>query len=515
MKKMQRALVLLLSALMLLSLFGCAAQESTQPSQTAQGETAAVRDDIVYVLSGDVNSFDPCGSGYMNDIQVMRQIYDTLIRIHDDTGEVEPRIAESWETSEDGKDWTFHIRKGIKFHNGNELTAKDVAFSYNRALGSVIGGLVSTIESAEVVDDYTCVIHLKAPYAAALRVFDCRVRITPDGMEDGYETNPIGCGPYKFVSYTSGDSVVLEAFDDYYGGVPEIKHVTFKIITDKSTAIAALEAGEVDVVAEPALDQKDIVESNPQLVWATGTSAREEFVVLNVNRAPTDDLNVRRAIQYGIDYDAVNYGTTDGTGVVLNTVFPESLVASPEKEYTKPYSYDLEKAQEYLNTYKAEHNVDTVPIEMQVNNSSDMSKAWGTIVADCLRKVGFDVNFNVEDRSVFNSRMLAVDYEMLTSGTNLPIGDSDNLWQLMCSESASGYTGYKNEEMDELLNYARTTTDGEEARREAYKRVMEINDEVGLFIPLIQTPNNVAYNKDLQGFVPHGMNWYWMEDFHW
>lgn len=174
------------------------------------------------------------------------------VNIHIGVGETLGLVGESWDQNSDTS-YTFHIRRGVKFHDGSEVKAEDVKFSLDRAINSAaVSYIVDFIDKVDVVDDYTVNVELKAPYAPALRNLSVPfAAIVPKAVveadEEAFKLHPIGTGPYKFVEWKQGDSVTLERFDDYYAGPAETQKLVMKVIPEASQRTIALETGEVDL----------------------------------------------------------------------------------------------------------------------------------------------------------------------------------------------------------------------------------------------------------------------------
>ena len=221
---MKRTVALcLLLALCAFTLWGC-------------GQEAEVDGERVlnYCLDGDINSADPNFRTLTAEHNLYRQIYEPLYFVNHDTGEMEPRLAENYTISEDGLVYTFEIKEGVKFHDGTEVKAEDVAFTVEQAAASTyIGTTVANFESAAAIGDYTVEIKLTAPYASFLENV-VQLYILPKAYyesvgSEGFAEKPIGCGAYKMVDRVVGSSITLEAFEDYYRGVAPIKQVVMRI----------------------------------------------------------------------------------------------------------------------------------------------------------------------------------------------------------------------------------------------------------------------------------------------
>lgn len=456
----------------------------------------SVRTDVNYGLSSDIASLDPVYTTDQISTILYRQLYDTLI-VKGSDGEWAPKLAESWSLSDDEMTYTFHLRKDVTMHDGSNMTSADVVYSVNRAIESAAtGASMTNMKECVAVDDYTVEIHMTSPFAGVMEILSTYGRVSSANTTD-YETDPIGCGPYKFVSRNSGDNIELVAFDKYYLGEATIKDLTFKIITDPTTQIAALQKGEIDFLTHCSLSAKATVEGDSNLVWQETLFRGNNWLSFCQNKPPFDNILARKAAQYAIDKDAVLVGGSEGLGATMKTVFPSSVPCSPEDDYTPPYSYDVEKAKDYLEQYKKEAGVDTVKISILAPDTP-MYLYPAMTVEGMLREVGFDVTTEQIDRSTYWSSVYAGSYQLAVTGTSWPVNDCDGNYLYFYSTSGQHYFMAFNEELDKLLDEGRSSSDPE-ARKAAYTRVQEIIDNEAICVPLLQPANAVAYNANLKG----------------
>ena len=225
---MKKATAFLAAAVMMASLAG-----------GALSVQAAAKTDLTIAVDADVDTLHSTDYSTTVEHDILSQIYDTLMYMNPDgSHDPEPRIAESYEISDDGLDYTFHLRNDVTFHNGTPLTAKDVKFSLELCKDSEYqGSMVTGLDSVETPDDYTVVCHLSNPYSPFM-LGVCQVNIASkdyyDSSADDFANNPVGSGPYKYTGRSKGSNVTLEAYDGYYRGEAPIKEVTFEVIPDQS-----------------------------------------------------------------------------------------------------------------------------------------------------------------------------------------------------------------------------------------------------------------------------------------
>ena len=487
-------LALLMACFLLLSLVAC----GNNQGNSGDGESNANegRTDVNYGLSSDIASLDPVYTTDQISTILYRQLYDTLI-VEGEDGSYEPRLAESWEESDDGMVYTFHLRNDVVMHDGSNMTAEDVAYSVNRAIESAAtGASMTNMDECVATDTYTVELHMTTPFPGVMEILSVYGRVSSADTTD-YESAPIGTGPYKFVSRNSGDSIVLAAHEDYYLGEAAIKDLNFKIITDPTTQIAALQMGEIDFLTHCSLSAKATIEGDSSLVWHETLFRGNNWLSFNQSVAPFDNILARKAAQYAIDKDAVLVGGSEGLGVTMKTVFPSSLPCSPEDTYEQPYSYDVEKAKEYLEQYKAEAGVDTVDITILAPDTA-MYLYPANTVEGMLREVGFNVTVAQIDRATSWSSVYAGEYQLAVTGTSWPVRDCDGNYLYFYSTAGQNYFMIDNADIDKYLDLGRSTSD-ENERRDAYTHVQEVIDEEAICVPLLQPAIAVAYSADLKG----------------
>lgn len=508
-----------------LSLFACTQDGGSQPAASTGGTPASTggastggtgdaRTDLVYCIGGDIQSFDPTFSTNTTTKIVYRQMYDTLI-MKDAGGEWTGMIAESWEEAEDGMSWTFNIRDDVYCHDGEKLTAEDCAYSINMNIESTaVGPMMVNMKDAEAIDETTMRLNMIEPYSAVLDVLFKEAQIFSKNNTD-FDNNPIGTGPYQYVSRSSGENIVLKAFDKYYRGEAAIKDLTVKIITDTNTQIAALQKGEVDFVSGCALIAKDSVESDANLVWNEYASRATNYITMCELAAPFDNVLARQAVQYCIDKEAMLVGGNEGRGAVLNTLFPATLTASPEAGYVPEYSYDLEKAKSLLEQYKAETGAASVPVTVIISESAAYHNA-GVTLEGMLREAGFDVSTETVAGKTFWASLMSSNYQIAVGGWSFPVADCDSVFPFLHSSTAgaNNFSPIIDDDVDAYFESGRSESDL--AKRTAdYEALMRVVDENAYYIPLYQPNAAEAYNNGIKGIMPNDLAEYYVFDWSW
>lgn len=356
---------------------------------------------------------DPtAGAAAAIDEVVYGNVYEGLTRI-DRNGEVQPALAESWTIGEDGKTYTFTLRKGVTFQDGSAFDCADVKFSFERAKAddsvNAQKRLFSPIASVACPAPDTAVITLSEVTGAFLfnLGWGDAVIVAPETAATN-KTHPVGTGPFAFKRWVKGDRVELEAYPGYWGAKPALASATFKFIADPSAATAALMAGDIDGFANfPAPESAAVFEADPRFTVKVGTTEGETILALNNARKPFGDIRVRRAITHALDRDAIIEGAMFGNGARIG-----SHVAPHNPAYVDlngAYPYDPEKAKALL----AEAGLADGFAATLILPPPSYARRSGEIIAAQLAKVGIMVKIEqVEWAKWLDQVFKRTDYDM-------------------------------------------------------------------------------------------------------
>lgn len=423
----------------------------------------------------------------------------------------EPRIAESYEISDDGLDYTFHLRDDVTFHDGTPVTADDVVFSIELYKASEYqGSQISMLSSVEATDEHTVVCHLDAPYSPFLQGI-CSPMIASkayyESSEDDFVNNPIGTGPYKFVSRAKGSNIKLEANEDYYRGAPEIKEVTFEVIPDSSTKAIALQTGEVNF-AEIDSATKPQLEANPAITIAEVPTSAFSYIAMNTEKEPFNDVKVRQAINYAIDRDNLVAVCYDGEAEVNSNICAKERFGYSDDQFQ--YTYDPEKAKELL----AEAGIET-PYDLGEILVAEKYSNLATVIQNDLKAVGLDVTISVKEFNSYISDLQNGSYGITALNMTLE-GDTQTLEMAFTSDyiGIANNARYSDEEMDKLFEQARTETDNDK-RAEIFNEIFTKAQDEAIYAVMCNPMTLYAYNSDLTcpEFVLEGN--YYLYDFSW
>ncbi len=535
---MKRVLALLLALCMVFSLAACTSSqpaepaepaestETTQPAETTEPAQTAepARTDLNLVMATVLGTDDPQQNNQINGQLLMWNVYEGLFFVTD-TGELEPRIAESYEVADDDVTYTVKLRKGVKFHNGEELTSEDVVHSFERIRNyPAYASSYENVASVEAVDDYTVKITSSEPIAIFMPTI-CNVKIVSKtdsekfGEDAGidFEHTMAGTGPYYFTEFKPDTSIGLAAFEDYYLGAAPIKTVHYKVMTDASTILAALETGEVDF-ASVSTANVPVVEGNDHLQSILNPSTHDSYIKFDwMENEALADKRVRQAICYALNKEEIMYGCYDGYGDLAGNFAREGLVFGATSD-VETYEYNPEKAKELLK-------------EAGYENGVDIGTLWavGTlyfaqgaqIMQQELADVGITVKCELLEQKTVEGAIFRgeADWDMAFHGGAMAV-DSDNFYNWMFNPVSGTYVGVGsggqrfdiNPRLVELGQQAKTELDRSK-REELYHEFWQLAQEEAYVIAIFHRYN--AYGADKNLNVNLHTNYYYLNEWSW
>ena len=437
--------------------------------------------EVTIALTSDAVHVDPQQGNELTSNIMFIHFYDTLVRR---TPELEfvPGLAESWELKDDVT-WVFHLRKGVKFHNGDELTASDVVFSAERCKTQLQSNLVRFVAEAKALDDYTVEIKTPQPYAVLhMDLSEFHILSEKYVKEVGDEKlnlEPMGTGPYKLVEWVKEDHLTMEANEDYYLGPPVIKKVTFRPITNPATRTAALLSGEVDIIQDLAVRDVDRVKAEQEFSVITRPSLlnvvlaldyRDKSPTIDLPVNPLKDIRVREAIARAIDVDTIIKVIMNGLATPSDQYVPSSHIGYVDGlNFREVYPFDLEKAKQLMKEAGYESGF-TMTLDATNNryvNDQHIAQALATMLA----KIKVTVNLNLMPKSNFFGyiRVPSEKSSFIMSGWDTPSGDAGGMYNSMMYSRGKkeGYAGanrnaYSSEEFDSWIDKADATPKVEE-----------------------------------------------------
>ena len=538
---MKKKISLMLAAALTagLALTGCGGSKTSDTTDNTAGaesestaETKGVDVDttgyLIAALNADIQTADVQKTS--KDYEVPFNIFDRLVDVEvdaDGNSKIVPSLAESWDISDDGLEYTFHLRQGVKFHSGNDFTAEDVAYTFHRMLtveggvntefidqikgaDELLAGETDTLEGVEVVDDYTIKVTLKEPFAGFLAsisspgvsIYDSEAT---EAAGDQFGMDPavtVGTGPFEFASWSFNNQLVLTRNEDYWKGASGLPGVVIKIIPDTETQSMMFESGELDILdLDYAADSVDrFTETYPDQI-VQGPRVGIVYFTMNFNKEPFQDVRVRKAVQMSIDRQAILDALYGGRGQVEQGIFPHGLIGfNPDQEEIK---YDPEAAKTLL----AEAGyADGFDMEIAADSSaSDTMTMALEIVSDQLAEVGIRAEIKNYDESTWLETRKSGELGSFMSTWSADYNDPDNfIYTFFGNEEKTRIRSinYPDTEVMERVAKARTIVN-EDERLAEYKALEEkIIHEDAAWVPMFSRLHLFAVSKRVQGFAP-------------
>lgn len=504
--------LILVIAMMLATLAGCGGGDT--------GSDDAARTDLIYALSAEPNKLDPMAIAMMSTFTVTYAIYDNLVE-EDENGEFVPCLAESVDISDDGLEYVFALRQDVKFHDGSDMTADDVVFSINRTIEKGWAfDMTAFIDKVEKVDDYTVKMTLNTPFGGMLGslaspYFSIMSKnYLEEKGDDIVEREPMGTGAYKFVEWVSGDHITLEANEDYFQGAPAIKTITFKPITDKNTGLISLQTGEIDAYLNINAVDIPTVEDDDSLAFYSTELAAVLSLNMNVETAPLDNPDVRKAINYAINKQNIIDGALEGRGMVANSAI--SPTCDGYSENVKGYEYDPEKAKELLS---AAGYTESNPLNLTIKLKEDAkNQKVAQVIQNDLKQVNVNVEIDVMEAGAYTTDIYSNgNYEMTISSWCAMFPDAYSLlysqFHKDCYGSTGNITHVVSDELSAALEGAAGKTGDEKIA--AYDNVAQMIQDNAYVVSMVYEPTTITTNANLKGVEANTLGIYKIKKWSW
>ena len=537
----RKILFILLQVVLCLFLLNCSKQSNDATAPTEKSEK--VKDTLNYGISvSPEGKFNPLVSNTQYDGYVNTLVYDSLLKLNSKI-ELESSMAEKYEITDEGKKLVFKLKSGIKFHDGNPVTSKDVKFTleslanpkYEGDLASYVQsitgfkefheGKATELKGVVCPDDNTIEINFDTPYSPALINIGTlgilpahiwgKIDIEKWGENNEAIAKPVGSGPYKFDSFKVGEFAKLVANEEYHNGAPKIKNFVFKVVNEE-TSSAELINGSIDLAELSNIKSDDAKTLNEKGIEVLKyPNSKIQYMGFNLRNKTLQDVKLRTAIAYGIDREALVNGLLEGNGVVINTPMVPSLWSYP-KEGLVEYKFDVEKAKALLKEAGYEDTngngiVDKggkdLELTLTVPTGDTIREKTGTIIQDNLSKIGIKVNIEaMEFKAVMQKVVGDHEFEMYLMGNTLE-ADPDptpNWYSTQATDEKGVFgwniAGFKSKEADNLMDLNRKATVLEERAKILNDFGKLLNKELP-WIPLYASDIVKAYNKNLKNYT--------------
>ena len=490
--------------------------------QTATGGT------LIFGRGGDSITLDPAHIEDGESAKVCDMIYDTLVQYREDTTDLEPALAESWTRSPDGLIWTFYLRQGVQFHDGTPLTADAVVFSLSRPLVLFRNFHEEFISQIVALDPFTVQIQLKTPYAPFISTLaGTSFSIVSPAAVRTLGENPIGTGPFKFVQWDRNDQIVLSANDTHWAGKPALNKLIFRSIPDNAMRLAELQAGNLHVMEFPNPDEIPLIQGDPQLALLMQPSLNTGYVAMNMEKPPFDNLKVRLAINHAINKAEIIERLYRGLAIPAKNPIPPTLWSYDHS--IEDYAYDPELAKQLLAEAGYPDGFETTLWALPVPRPYiPDGMAMAMAIQSDLQNVGINTNIVTYDWATYLEKTANGEHDMAMLGWIADVADPDNFLYTLLSipnaEKPGAYniSFYRNEELQRILEIARTTTDEDireaelrsgsritdrDVRIELYQQAQAIVHRDAPWVPLAHAQRILVINKDVKNLKLSPLGW--------
>lgn len=460
----------------------------------------------------DLTVMNPLVRTFSTDQSIRDLMYESLLNL-DEKGRIVPRLATAWKVSKDGKVITFDLRKGVKYHTGQEMVAEDAKFAMEYTMNPKNGAYgrerLSLVESIEAADKYTLRVYLKKPSAAFLSVLTDIMAfslIPSKSIEEGVQKPaafPPGTGPFKFVEWTPAQRMVFERHDGYWGRKPYLDRVILRPIADHTVRFTAVRAGDVDIIETTPYEWvKQVLEGKIKGIrTAEARYAGYRSIFFNVTDPPFDNKKLRHAVAYAVNKKEMIQAAYFGFGETTDQKYPRGHVW--HMEGVPAPNYDPEKAAKLLKEsgYKGE------TIEMKIEKGADL-EAMATALQSQLKKIGVNIELKVFDYGARRDQIQKGETTLDLVGSDFYADPSTTYRQELACEPnlrmrMSNWTGYCNKELDALHDKLETEMDGKK-RLAILKQILTIaNDDLPL-LPVVFVPRFFSFRDHVKGFTTDG-----------
>jgi peptide/nickel transport system substrate-binding protein len=451
---------------------------------------------------------------------VLPVLFSSLVQFDQELGLI-PDLAETWEVTPDGTQYTFKLRSGLTFHNGDPITSADFRYTYERTtnpdFASPHANKLALITSFETPDDLTVVIKLSAPFAPFLAVACSRgpgralTPISKRAIEElgdqQFGVTPVGCGPFMIVPESAevGRGFDLVPFEGWYGGRPHLDKIELRLVPEPSSAVSGLEAGDLDVIDPMPATAAQQLQANPDVVIVQAPGTNWRGVAMNINREPWNNIDARMAVAKAINReDFVQRAFFGLADPAIGPIAPAFgwVYLPPDQAPPSPQAYDLEAAKALAE------KAGIVGAKPVIISSEEIGLRPTEVLRSMLADIGVEAQIDFQQGAVFTERWQSGDFDIFLHGSQVDADPDDGHWNFFHSTGPWNTYGYKSEKADQLLEATRSTADQEERTRLFRELQAHLQADVAMAFAYHQY-DLVALHKDIQGYVPVPEQRYW------
>ena len=507
----RKYLAMMLTGVLVLSaaLTGCGSSKATA-TKTGTPKT------IIYSQGADPRGLDPAYVDDGESAKVIVNVYEGLLKYKDGSTDIEPSLATDWKISTDGKEYTFNLRKNVKFQDGTPFNADSVIYSVGRQLppkatndmpyASFTFGPVAKLEKT---GDYSVKFTLKnkyTPFLANLAMCLAAPIVSPTAAKKfgaKFVENPVGTGPYTFVSWDKNQSIKLKKNDAYWGVKPKADNIVFKFTKENSVRANDLMTAGTDII--DGVDPNDIAKlksSNMKIYQSDGMNIN--YMGFNTSRAPFNDVKLREAISHAINRDELVKYLYQGYSTVANSPLP-SFMPGYDKT-VEPYKYDVAKAKQMLkDAGKSNLKVKIITYSNPRPYNTVGGQKLAESVQNYLAKIGVTATIDSYNWTDYKAKLANGEGDIFFYGWTGDNGDADNFLTLLDSheiKSTLNSAQYSNPVVDALLVKGRALPNGEE-RNKVYKEIQQVVAKDAPWLPISHSQSIAAYSPKVTGFAIH------------
>jgi peptide/nickel transport system substrate-binding protein len=510
-----RALLVLLLAVLATA---CEPDRSDLPQQAP--------DTLIVGKASDAIGLDPARVSDDESVEVCEQLYEHLVRYRPSSNEIEPELALSWEVDPLGTLWTFHLRPGVRFHDGTPMDADAVVFSFERQRDpfhpfhspdfAYWKDQYSYIEKVEAVDPLTVRIRIERPYApflASLAMYPAAI-VSPTAVKRwgaDYPEHPVGTGPFRFESWKKGDRVVVVRNDDTWRERPRVRRLVFRRIPDARQRLIALAGGSIDVAYNILPEELQYVQLHPDLRLHRTSVNNVAYLAMNTQRPPFDDVVVRRAVNHAVNKIPIVKLIYQGLAEPASGPVPPTLWGYRADVAT--YAYDPAEARALLFLRFLEGRYEhgrryRLHVPRTPRSYLPDPERIARVIQRNLAAAGVATELVVQDLAEHDESLRRREHDLCLFGWTADAADPDNFLKVLLDfdETRRGPeqndAGYRNAEVHGLLTYAQETFDQEE-RSSYYHRAQAIIAAEAPWVPLAHSQLAVAARNEVQGLALH------------
>jgi len=466
----------------------------------ACGGTGNVKQELVMGEQFDLQSIDPL-DGMLDDTQIL--VYNGLVEMDSNFKET-PALAESWDMSEDGLTWTFHLRHNVKFHDGEPWNSAAAIANFARLAG--YPGFADA-EIIEAPDEWTVVFKMRKPtYTLSANLArPILSMVSPKAINpDGSLKIEAGSGPYKLANWERDHEYVFEAYDDFWGGKPNIRKITYKVIPDSESRAAALEAGDIDMMSGyQSLGAIKRLANDSRFHLYKKTQNTSAIIIFNINKAPLDQIEVREAIGRAIDFNSIINNLLGGLATAPRGLFSPAYGSIVNPAVGNP-EFDVEKSKQLLDAagWKADKNGlrtkngKPLSVSLMYGAANSEDSLIAPVIQDYLSKVGIELILNPLESSALDDAQEDKSYDLILAGQDfVPTDDLSFNYRSGYWHSDSYYKVYTSQKLDDMINTLLVTMNDAKRLEMHWAIQKEIMDNLPVLMAYHRNSTRLAKNN--------------------